>query len=157
MSPEILFYTNNLRADYIVAEFTLKFDTGLGWRHAVSAALNLMPDGVTVKTRWPLTHRGGRFSNCPDGMSNAPVADLWVKERFMEFLEARGGLGSQLLPPAALAALTREVRDPASRAGAVEARDGWTEDRARGGRLHSRDRRWEDEEEGVGFYQRSRR
>lgn len=97
-SPTIQFYTNNLPAPYLVAEFTLKFDTGLGWVHAVSGSLNRM-SGNEVKARWPLTHKGGRFSNCPDGVAEAPAADGWIKARFLEFLAERRGLGGEILSP----------------------------------------------------------
>lgn len=84
---QIKFYDKQLAFGYILAEFeiitTITTPEGLYWDHCVRGSINMMPDDVTIRVRWPKISRAGLFSNCPNGLESAQRANDWVMSQYL--------------------------------------------------------------------------
>lgn len=90
---QIRFYDKNLAYGYLLAEFeiihVINAPTGESWAHCSRGSINVMPDEVTIRVRWPKISRGGFFSNCPNDLESAQKANDWVMRKYTEWKGAR--------------------------------------------------------------------
>lgn len=84
---QIKFYDKKLAFGYILAEFeithTITTPEGIYWDHCTRGSINVMPDGTTIRVRWPKISREGLFSHCPNGLDAAQRANEWVMNKYL--------------------------------------------------------------------------